>query len=226
MIHLYHDGDSWFIEADGEVVWEGGTVMCGRFNMISEDDVEEMRRIVAEIDRRYQDTPERAQMRSGEIFPTNVVPALAHGRSGNTGAFLMKWGFKSFKGSSVIINARSETAQEKPMFAQAMRERRCVIPAQNYYEWEGHKLGKQKYAIRAAGGSLCYMAGIYRYQEDARLPVFVILTRPASPEVRFIHDRMPVLVSELQVGEWLNAIDGNAWLSHNALTHMQYEMVQ
>lgn len=48
--------------------------MCGRFNMISEDDAEEMHRIVAEINRRYQNTPERAQMRSGEIFPTNVVP--------------------------------------------------------------------------------------------------------------------------------------------------------
>ena len=200
--------------------------MCGRFNMISEDDEEEMRRIVAEIDRRYQDTPERAQMRSGEIFPTNVVPALARGRSGDAGAFLMKWGFKSFKGSGVIINARSETAQEKPMFAKAMRERRCVIPAQNYYEWEGHKQGKQKYAIRAAEGSLCYLAGVYRYEEDARLPVFVILTRAASPEVRFIHDRMPVLIGGARVGEWLNAPDSDAWLTHNALTHVDYQAVQ
>ena len=67
--------------------------MCGRFNMISEDDAEEMHRIVAEINRRYQNTPERAQMRSGEIFPTNVVPVLSPGRGGGTGAFLMKWGF-------------------------------------------------------------------------------------------------------------------------------------
>lgn len=200
--------------------------MCGRFNMNSEDDAEEMRRIVAEINRRYQNTPERAQMRSGEIFPTNVVPVLSPGRGGGTGAFLMKWGFKPFKGSGVIINARSETAEEKPMFSKAMRERRCVVPAQNYFEWEGHRQGKQKYAIRTAEGSLCYMAGLYRYEEDARLPAFVILTRAASPDVRFIHDRMPVLLNAGDVGAWLNAGQGGMWIEQHALSRVEYEAVQ
>ena len=69
----------------------------------------------------------------GEIFPTNVAPVIKR-----DGVEVVKWGFPHWKNTSVIINARSETALEKKMFGKPLRERRCVVPSSGFYEW-GHK---------------------------------------------------------------------------------------
>ena len=69
---------------------------------------------------------------SGEIRPTNVVPVLATGRDKKSGVFPMRWGFQ-IAGGSLIVNARSETAADKPTFRDAWRAHRCIIPASWYY---------------------------------------------------------------------------------------------
>jgi len=71
----------------------------------------------------------------GEIFPTYIAPVI-----NNDGVVAVKWGFPHWKNTSVIINARSETALEKNMFRKALRERRCVVPSSGFFEW-GHKGG-------------------------------------------------------------------------------------
>ena len=77
--------------------------------------------------------------------------------------FAMKWGYKLPSGQ-VIINARSETAAEKPLFREGLRHRRCVVPATNYFEWDKRGAEKIKYAINLEDEPVLYMAGIYRVE--------------------------------------------------------------
>lgn len=209
--YLFHDDIYWFIE-DSPTTVGGGTTkarrrqpaMCGRYFIEADQDNQEMRQIIEQLNRRYQDTPEREQMSTGEVFPTAIVPVLSNSRALKPSAFLMRWGFSHFDGGGVIINARSETAMEKPLFQKSMRERRCVIPCGGYYEWRRMDKAKQKYAIRAEGEGLTYMAGIYRMEEGEKLPTFAILTRDAAPSIAFIHHRMPVLLSKEDQQKWLD----------------------
>ena len=71
---------------------------------------------------------------SGEIFPSDIVPVLANNRQMNIEPFAMRWWY-SFPNSRPIINARSETASQKALFKDGMLQRRCLIPASNYFEW-------------------------------------------------------------------------------------------
>ena len=160
----------------------------------------------------------------GEIRPTDVVPVIAPDRVGNRAVFPMKWGFS---GQSLIINARSETAAEKPMFREAWQRHRCIIPASWYFEWEhlvrndGRKNLGSKYMIQPSGADEIFLCGLYRIENG--LPVFVILTREPGEEIRFIHDRMPVILPEERIGEWIRP-DGNPErLLGEALTDMVYE---
>jgi putative SOS response-associated peptidase YedK len=120
--------------------------MCGRFYIEKDDPAEELLKIIAEIERKLKD--DGLHIKQGEIFPTDIVPAIANSKTHGVEPFAMKWGFSRFDGSGVIINARSETAMERSMFRQPMLERRCLIPASNYFEWQAVGGKKIKHAIR------------------------------------------------------------------------------
>ncbi len=180
--------------------------MCGRYLIAMEEEIMEMREIIQEINRRYANRPELVEMKKGEIFPTNVVPAIAL-EGGEPQAHLFTWGFPHWKGSGVIINARGETAAEKKMFSQALKERRCIIPANGFFEWH-HAVGrkhKDKYLLRHPANSMLYMAGLFTVhrKEGVDYPAFVILTTGANDSVRAIHDRMPVIISAEELENWL-----------------------
>ncbi|MCL2866571.1 MAG: SOS response-associated peptidase [Clostridia bacterium] len=202
--------------------------MCGRFYVASndEDEDDDIRRIIEEIDKRYKETPELMTMRLGEVFPTMVVPSLAVGKNGAAAAFLMQWGLKSAPNRPPVINARLETAFQKPMFAPSLRERRCALPARCYFEWEKKNKVKNKYAITCENKQTVYLAGIYRYEQDRRMPRFTILTRPAARHILFIHDRMPVIIAKNELDEWLCADVNLDWIERHAQTEMLYERVQ
>lgn len=192
--------------------------MCGRYYI--EADAEELRRIIAEVERRQGGGQARAAMKVGEIFPTNVVPVIGGG-----GASLMKWGFSGYKNR--VINARSETALEKPMFRKPLLERRCLIPASGYYEWRrggDAGKGKQKYALYRPGKPI-YMAGLWRMEQEEELPVFVILTREAAPEIAHIHDRMPVILPEGVREAWLAPGADAGKLMNRAVQEMDFQPV-
>jgi putative SOS response-associated peptidase YedK len=155
-------------------------------------------------------------MKHGEIFPTDVVPVLT-----DKAPALMKWGFLRYDGKGPIINARLETANEKPTFKKAYETRRCLIPAGHYFEWRKDGAHKQKYAIGT--GKPIYMAGLYTYEKDAPLPLFVILTRPAAPDIAFIHDRMPVIVPEHIRHRWLTAPIGTRELIAASEEELKYK---
>jgi len=171
--------------------------MCGRYYIASEDDHMAIKEIIEEINNKYKGTPELSDMKTGEIRPADIAPVITA-----QSPVLMKWGFTRRDGKGLVINARLETAAEKPMFRHAFAGKRCLIPASWYFEWEKHGAARQKYAIGLR--EPIFMAGLYRIDNDKMIPRFVILTRPAAPEIAFIHNRMPVILPKPYHEPWLN----------------------
>ncbi len=159
-----------------------------------------------EINRRYANTSEYARMKNGEIFPTNTAPVITM-IDKQVQACLFTWGFPGWQEGGVIINARSETVAEKAMFRQAFVNRRCVIPATGFYEWQKvpGKKKKDRYLFSMPDTPVLYMAGLYSvYEQDGiKLPSFVILTTAANLSVQPIHNRMPVILEKHEQETWL-----------------------
>lgn len=169
--------------------------MCGRYFLDAQLSDEELVRIVEALERRGA----QAKL-SGEVFPTDVAPVLANGQ-----ILAMRWGF-SLPGGGQVINARSETFGQKPMFRAAGR---CLIPASGYYEWGGE--GRRKHAFSRPGETV-YMAGLWRREQEEPLARFVILTRDASAWTRAVHPRMPVIFRGNARRAWLSALAPDAEL--------------
>ena len=172
--------------------------MCGRYWIDDDWDNADLDEIIEQVNRRVIAEPVKT---SGEVFPSDVVPVVASSRRMTPGAFAMKWGYALPNGRR-IINARSETAAEKPLFRDGMLHRRCAVPATRYFEWSRIDGSRTRYAIRPPGRDLFYMAGIYRIESDR--PVFSILTRAPAEDIAFIHDRMPVILPAELVADWTN----------------------
>ena len=154
------------------------------------------------------------------VAPTKPVPAvLVRGEERTLTA--LRWGLVPFwaKDPSIgakMINARSETAAEKPAFRQAFARRRCLLPADGYYEWLAvppppgeakAKARKQPYYIRRADGGPLAFAGLYEKWRDVEgneLWTASILTAAAADELSWIHDRMPLTVSRTGWEAWLD----------------------
>ena len=175
--------------------------MCGRYYIASEDADRQIRALIDEINRREARRPDGKTMKTGEVFPSDDALVVANSRAGNPRPFLMRWGFET-GGRSLLINARSETADSRPLFAPLTRERRLVVPATGYFEWERRGSARVKYLL-TLNQSPAYMAGLYRLTENGG--EFVILTKDADPKIRFIHERMPVLFAWDAAMEWLSA---------------------
>lgn len=182
--------------------------MCTRFYV--EPDTEETRDIIAEVQRsqlanKYIKAG-NAILTSGEIRPSNVVPVIATAKNGSKAAFPMKWGFQ-IPGKTLVVNARVETVAEKPTFKESWEKHRCIIPASWYFEWEhlignnGQKKAGDKYIIQPNGSSMTWLAGIYRIEDG--LPVFAVLTREPTAQLRRIHERMPLIMPEELVMNWI-----------------------
>lgn len=174
--------------------------MCGRYYIADEDAAEDLRQIIGEINRR-NNIGDRPVKTAGEIFPTDLAPVLANNKNMRPAAFAMEWGYTLPDGRR-IINARSETAHEKGMFKDGLKNRRCLIPASSYFEWETREKEKIRYDIRPVGNGTLYMAGLYRIEGDKA--VFTILTREPAESIAFIHNRMPVMLPGDMKNDWLN----------------------
>jgi len=179
--------------------------MCGRY-LILPDEFDEIESIVSEVSERYT----RTLSANGEIFPANNIPVI-YSHRGKKVLSLAKWGFPGYKGKGVIINARAETVSEKPMFRESFRLRRCIVPANGYYEWLTHEdRTKTKYLIRVKGKNSFFMAGLYSFFADwneelsLMAPAVVIITTAAGRDISFIHDRMPVIIRDELIDVWLD----------------------
>ena len=180
--------------------------MCGRYYIDDDDTIAEMRSILNELNRKYQGTPMGAEMKTGEIFPTNVAPVIVAGKDAPA-PVLMRWGYPKWKDAGVIINARAETAEEKRTFSSSIAHRRCILPANGFYEWE-HENGhtKQKFLLREKASPMLYMGGLYSSFEDkdgVRYFAYVILTVDANSSISSLHDRMPLIMEPDKLLSWL-----------------------
>lgn len=134
------------------------------------------------------------------IAPQEMIPVIRNSKEVD----FLKWGFKpnwftdpqSEKG---FINARSETILEKPSFKRAFEKRRCLIIADGYYEWKIIGRIKQPYYIKRKDSQVFAMAGIWEDESCA------ILTTDANALIAPFHDRMPVILTEKNYENWLNA---------------------
>jgi putative SOS response-associated peptidase YedK len=159
------------------------------------------------------------------LAPTDTVDAIVPGDSASR-IVPMRWGLvpswwkKTLKEVPATFNARAETVAEKPMFRDAFRRHRCIIPASGYYEWSktqgGGQPGKQPYFISAADGGVLSFAGLW---DTWRNPVTgeplascTIIVTAANAFTRAIHDRMPVILRPADFAAWLGGAAGTGLL--------------
>lgn len=158
---------------------------------------------------------------SWNIAPTDQVPAVIE-RPGPDGPrrklVALTWGLvpswsKDARGGARLINARVETVAAKPAFRKAFAARRCLLPADGYYEWEDTgqrergKPVKQPYFIHPADAGLLAMAGLYEFwkaPDDTWLTTCSIITTTATDQLGHIHDRMPMVVAPSAWDAWLD----------------------
>jgi len=147
------------------------------------------------------------------IAPSQKIATIGAKSDGTTrGLAMMQWGFVPHWASSPAdgpkpVNARSETVRTSPPFRDSFRSRRCLIPADGFYEWQTQ--GKQKIPHRFSpkGGGLLALAGIYDVWKSPGLPSLftcAILTVPANDALKPFHDRMPAILQPAQFAAWLN----------------------
>ena len=180
--------------------------MCGRYMLTSP--VEAIRQI-------FQvggglNLPARYNIAPGQQIP--MVRAAKDGRE----LVMAEWGLvpswmKQKPASRPMINARSETIAEKPSFRSAFARRRCLVPANGFYEWHKGRNGKIPMLIHLEGQALFAFAGIWEAwwgaEGDELLESVAIVTRAATPNIGPIHERMPVMLAEGDISLWLGEDD-------------------
>jgi len=197
-----------------------GVGMCGRYTTEIETDERELFRMLARAEQNAQPSAEPhlmhgeapiAAVSGREVFPSERAAVLASGMNGETDAFMFRWGFDAEIGGKhrLLINARAESAAEKPLFAVHLRQRRCVIPTAGFFEWAhvGRRADPaRKYRFNLPGTGILYLAGMYRPSPTSPDGwEFVVLTREANDSMRPIHDRMPVILRTEHVEEYLGS---------------------
>ena len=137
--------------------------MCGRYQFSAEQ-ADEILQIIQEIEHKHG----KNAWTPGEIRPTAKAPVLVAGRNGPQ-AELYNWGYRM--PGSLLINARAESAAQKPTFRDSVVRQRCVIPSTGFYEWDAEK---RKYFFTLPGQDALYMAGLYTVRDG--VPCYCILT--------------------------------------------------
>lgn len=170
--------------------------MCGRFTFNGQDWPE----IVASIEK-------PSTKPDFNISPQDSTPVI-YLENGHPAITSMRWGLRpswSKKSTMEPINARIETVESKPMFREAFQTRRCIVPANGWYEWKTTPRGKVPFYHQSFDESVLSIAGIYEQwlSENGPLHTFSILTQEATEDVKHIHNRMPVLISEEDSECWL-----------------------
>jgi putative SOS response-associated peptidase YedK len=197
--------------------------MCGRF-VSARKRLELLEEFAVERDRVAEDrNPDYNVAPTKRIYTVVARGDSGDGKSHQTGETqrelrLVRWGLvptwaKDTSGGARMINARSETVAVKPSFRSAFARRRCIIPADGYYEWQAEgKIKKPFYIYRTDGGILAF-AGIYELWRDESVPAdhehawywsAAIITTASADEIGKIHDRTPMVVPPESWADWLD----------------------
>ena len=145
------------------------------------------------------------------IAPSQVAPVVRV-VEGKRHLDLLRWGLipswaKDASIGNRLINARSETVAEKPAFRAALKSRRCIVPADGFFEWQQQAGGKQPFYIHRKDDALLAMPGLWEHwtsPDGDIVQTFTILTTAANAWMRALHDRMPVMLGAEEVARWLD----------------------
>lgn len=176
--------------------------MCGRFALVATRE---------EITRQFRLTEDCDVVPRYNIAPGQQIIIIRQ-RSEGSVASLVRWGLiphwtKEESFSARVINARAETVHDKPLFREAFRLRRCLVPGTGFYEWKAVGNKKQPYFIHLDSNGLFAMAGIWeswRNPGGETIESCAIITTAANPVVRRVHDRMPVILPRESYLAWLD----------------------
>lgn len=177
------------------------TVMCGRYSLEA---------TASEIAEAFGLAEAIAVPARYNIAPTQQVPIVRLDPGGTERRLeVLRWGLTPAwaRGPRPIINARSETIAEKPSFRRAFGERRCLVPATGFFEWQKLGAAKQPYCIRQHDGRLFAFAGIWDQCPDEQgdpAEAFAILTCGPNRTMEPIHNRMPVILDAAAYARWLD----------------------
>ena len=182
--------------------------MCGRFVITSPPAA--LRQIFGYIEQ--PNFPPRHN-----IAPTQPIPVVII-ENGARHFRLMRWGLlPAWVGDprkfTLLINARAETVLERPAFKNAMRRRRCLIPADGYYEWQASERRKRPHFVKRRDGQPFGLAGLAETwigPNGEELDTVAIVTAPASADLAVLHDRVPGTISPHDFERWLDCSDDSA----------------
>jgi putative SOS response-associated peptidase YedK len=176
--------------------------MCGRYAMTSAP--EAMRRLFG-----YRDRPNFPPRYN--VAPTQPIP-IVRMQAGERRFALVRWGLlpgwvKDPRTFALLINARGESVCDKPAFRAAMRYRRCLIPADGFYEWKRAGAWRQPYYVHLKSGAPFAFAGLWEAwtgPNGEEVESAAIVTTVASREIAHIHERMPVILMPDAFDMWLD----------------------
>ena len=172
--------------------------MCGRYFFGD--------RTADEVEKELGLRPGSISPRPGDATPGSVLPGIVRRRNGEqnhddelqaTDVRDLFWGLTS-RDNKLIINARAESVLDKPMFSDSFSNRRCLLPAAGFYEWDK---AKTKFIFKRPDGKPMYLAGFYDLNEGK--DSFVILTTSPNSSMEPVHDRMPVMIEAANAQDYL-----------------------
>ncbi len=182
--------------------------MCGRYTLYTSPE---------QLAKHFQVQPLVALAPRFNIAPAQTVPAVRQGLAGRE-LVMLRWGLvpcwaREEKTGYRMINARAETVAAKPAFRTAFQQRRCLIPADGFYEWRPGPTGKQPYYITLKDGDPFAFAGLWEHweaEDGHSVESCTIIVTTANPLVQAIHDRMPVILDVQNYVSWLDTRRFNA----------------
>ncbi|MGQ9861903.1 MAG: SOS response-associated peptidase [Thiobacillaceae bacterium] len=177
--------------------------MCGRYVLSTRPEILAAHFGLDE----YSDYPPR-----WNIPPGTDIPVIRQSPEGRRVLHLMRWGLVPHwaRDASIgqrLINARAETVAKKAAFREAFRRRRCLIPADGFYEWKTVDKGKQPYYISLRSGQPMGLGGLWEFwraPDGSVLKTCAIVTTGPNGLLASIHDRMPVIIAPEHWQTWLN----------------------
>jgi putative SOS response-associated peptidase YedK len=188
--------------------------MCGRFTLTRKD----FRALATELEAAFDESVASLYRPRYNIAPTDqhwIVREKQEQRQILPAKFgLVNSWAKDAKAAARQINARSESALTRPAFREAFEKRRCIVPADGFFEWIGAKEARRPIWFHAPDGALILFAGLYESWRDPKteewMRTFTILTTAPNAVVEPIHDRMPVILARDVIDDWLHVPTRNA----------------
>lgn len=180
--------------------------MCGRYTYFSSEDL--LKKFNFENKQTFQQALEFKD--NYNVTPGSEMPVIIRGAQAHRVEFMI-WGLvpswsKDPNMALKLINARSESLLEKPMWKRLVKSKRCVVPARGFYEWKKDDDGKTPYYITPKNREFFNFAGLWDEWHDGNgneIVTYTIITTSPNEEMKSVHNRMPAILDDLQMEVWL-----------------------